>query len=177
MPTTDHGETQRQKLAFEDWYNGGRRDRTYQQVANAFGVTKLAVYNWSQKYKWKARAIDRDSKIMAKIEDQIVDDLAQDRLTYLRIIRSATGLIAERIENGEIKVSLSDLDKLVRLSEFLHGEPDSRSESITLDKLDVEIRKLETELNSNRDIIDSEAEDAEFLEIESGSVDEGESDG
>lgn len=53
--------------------------------------------------------------------------------------------LAKAIAEGEVKMSLSDLDKLIRLEAFLSDEPDSRQEIVIGDvrgKSDAELREM-----------------------------------
>jgi hypothetical protein len=53
--------------------------------------------------------------------------------------------LAKGIAENEIKMSLSDLDRLIRLESFLRDEPDSRQEIIIGDlkgKSDEELREM-----------------------------------
>ena len=135
-----------QRKAFELWWNHGNKGVSYQRIADELGYTKLTIYNWCNRFGWKQRAIDRAEKINARIERAAIDDATHERITYIKMIRKATKILDDKIDAGEIKIDIQDLDKLVRLSQFLHGEPDSRSEDITLDAVDKEIRRLEAQI-------------------------------
>ena len=53
--------------------------------------------------------------------------------------------LAKAIVDGAVKMTLSDLDKLVRLESFLRDEPDSRQEIVVADlrnKSDEELREM-----------------------------------
>ena len=53
--------------------------------------------------------------------------------------------VAKAIVDGEVKMTLSDLDKLIRLESFLRDEPDSRQEIIIADlrnKSNEELREM-----------------------------------
>ena len=149
MSARQYVENKTQKDAFEMWWNSGRRGVTYAEVSGAFKVSPLTILNWHNKYRWEERSAERLGKISKRLDQVAVSDIAEDRKNYLKIIKKATMLIESRLDEGTVRVTLADLDKLARLGEFLHGEPDARTEEITVDAVDREIRKLEAELARN----------------------------
>jgi hypothetical protein len=53
--------------------------------------------------------------------------------------------LAKAIAEGDMRMTLADLDKLIRLESFLSDEPESRHEVLVLDlqgKTDAELREL-----------------------------------
>lgn len=139
-------ENDAQRKAFELWWNNGNRGVSYQKIGTALGFTKISIYNWSKRFNWQDRAMERAIAINARVDRVAINDATADRLTALKMTRKALEILDKKIDEKNIKVDIQDLDKLIRLQEFLRGEPDSRSEELTVDKVDQEIRRLEAQL-------------------------------
>ena len=63
----------------------------------------------------------------------------------LKIVQMSLVRIAKAIVDGDVKMTLSDLDKLIRLESFLRDEPDSRQEIVVADlrtKSNEELREM-----------------------------------
>ena len=63
----------------------------------------------------------------------------------LQIVHLAMVQLAKAIAEGEVKMTLADLDKLIRLEAFLSDEPESRHELVLNDlreKSDLELRQM-----------------------------------
>ena len=74
-----------------------------------------------------------------------MNDEVSRREQSLKIVQMATLQLAKAIAEGEVKMTLGDLDKLIRLEAFLRDEPDSRQEVVFADlknKSDEELREM-----------------------------------
>ena len=87
-------------------------------------------------------------------------DEVSRRERSVRIVELALVRLAKSISQGDVRMSLSDLDKLVRLESFLRDEPDSRQEIILQDlkdKTDEELRDItRQEIALLREVSDSD---------------------
>ena len=74
-----------------------------------------------------------------------LSDEVNHRERNLKIVQMSLVRIAKAIVDGEVKMTLSDLDKLIRLESFLRDEPDSRQEIVVADlrtKSNEELREM-----------------------------------
>ncbi len=60
-------------------------------------------------------------------------DEVNHRERNLKIVQMSLVRIAKAIVDGDVKMTLSDLDKLIRLESFLRDGPDSRQEIVIAD--------------------------------------------
>jgi len=133
-----------QKKAFEHYYSLGEH-RSYAKVAAEFGVGESTVKLWGKSFRWKERIQERDLQVVREVASQSLDVEVSRRERGLQIVQMAVLQLARAIAEGEVKMSLSDLDRLVRLEAFLSNEPDSRQEIVIGElrgKSDEDLRKL-----------------------------------
>jgi len=102
----------------------------YCQTETIDGVKKLCNVHWltAKKYKeidkWDKRLAELKRKALKREEDKVVKRLKEN----LEIVRFAKNRLYEKIKSGEDKTAstYADLDRLIRLEQFLEGGPDSR---------------------------------------------------
>jgi transposase len=137
-------EREHQSRAFEVYYELGPK-RSHKAVAEQLGVSVASVKNWSRSFRWRERIAERDAKIARQLASRNFTDEVSRRERSVRIVELALIRLAKSISQGDVRMSLSDLDKLVRLEFFLRDEPDSRQEIILQDlkdKTDEELRDI-----------------------------------
>ena len=133
-----------QTRAFEYYYALGEV-RSYEKVAVEFSVAPSTVKLWGKSFGWRERLRDRDLQVAREVASRTLDSEVSRREQGLQIIRMAVFQLAKAIAEGAVKMSLSDLDKLIRLEAFLSNEPDSRQEVVFADlknKSDEELREI-----------------------------------
>ncbi len=96
-------------------------------ISRACSVSKGCVLTYRRKEKWVERRDKITERANAKADHEQVTLLAEN----MKIVRFAKGKLLEQLkkiaDGQEIsKMPVTDLDKLIRLEEFLHGRPDSR---------------------------------------------------
>ena len=130
--------------AFEYYYELGEK-RSYDRVTAEFSVSLSTVKLWGQSFKWKNRVKDRDIQIAREMAYRTLGDEVNHRERNLKIVQMSLVQLARAIVDGEVKMALGDLDKLIRLESFLRDEPDSRQEIIIADlrnKSNEELREM-----------------------------------
>ena len=133
-----------QTRAFEYYYALGEV-RSYEKVAVEFSAAPSTVKLWGKSFGWRERLRDRDLHVAREVASRTLDSEVSRREQGLQIIRMAVFQLAKAIAEGAVKMSLSDLDKLIRLEAFLSNEPDSRQEVVFADlknKSDEELREI-----------------------------------
>ncbi len=125
-------EQDHRERAFEFYYGLGG-ERSYRRVAQEFQVSESTVKLWGRSFSWKARVRERDLDIAREVAGRTLSDEVNHRERNLKIVEMAIVQLARAIADGKVKLSLSDLDKVVRLENFLRDEPDSRQEVVFAD--------------------------------------------
>ncbi len=115
--------------AFEHYYALGEK-RSYDKVAKEFSVSPSTVKLWGTSLRWKQRLKERDLQVAREVAGRTLADEVSHRERNLQIVHMALVQLARAVADGEVKMSLGDLDKLIRLESFLRDEPDSRQEVV-----------------------------------------------
>lgn len=113
--------------------------------ADQFGVVTNTVKLWGKSFSWKKRIQERDLQVMREVASRTLDSEVSRREQSLRIVRMPVFQLAKAIAEGQVKMTLADLDRLVRLESFLSDEPDSRQKIVIGDirgKTDEELRRM-----------------------------------
>jgi len=141
--------------AFEHYYGMGEQ-RSYERVATEFSVASSTVKLWARSFGWQNRIRERDLEIARDVAGRTMSCEVARRERSLQIVHMAMVQLAKAIAEGDMRMTLSDLDKLIRLEAFLSDEPESRHELILSDlkgKSDEELRELvRQEMNVLRQI-------------------------
>jgi hypothetical protein len=129
--------------AFEHYYGLGEQ-RSYERVATEFSVASSTVKLWARSFGWQDRIRERDLEIARDVAGRTMSDEVTRRERSLQIVHMAIVQLAKAIAEGDMRMTLSDLDKLIRLEAFLCDEPESRHELLLNDfkgKSDQELRE------------------------------------
>ena len=120
-------EQEHHQKAFEYYFALGEK-RNYEAVAEKFGVSVSSVKLWGRSFGWKKRVKERDLEVARTMAQRSLKDEVTHRTRNRQLVQLALVQLAKAIAGGKVKMTLSDLDKLVRLEAFLADEPDSRQE-------------------------------------------------
>ena len=115
--------------AFEYYYALGEK-RSYGKVAAEFHVSVSTVKLWGKSLRWKQRLKERDLQVAREVAGRTLADEVNHRARNLQIVHMALVQLAKAVADGQVKMSLGDLDRLIRLESFLRDEPDSRQEVV-----------------------------------------------
>ena len=130
--------------------------RNYQKVAVEFSASPSTVKLWGKSFRWKRRLKERDLEVARQMATRTLSDEVNHRERNLKIVQMSLVRMAKAIVDGEVKMILGDLDKLIRLESFLRDEPDSRQEIIVADlrtKSNEELREMiKKEINILKEI-------------------------
>lgn len=122
-------EGSKQQRAFEVYYAAGF-GRSYAAVAKELGVSAATVKLWGRSFGWQERVRERDMDVARAVADRTFKGEAEGKSEQLQIVRMAMLRVAQAIAEGKVKVTIADLDRLIRLERFLSDEPDSRTEHV-----------------------------------------------
>ncbi len=130
--------------AFEYYYALGEK-RSYEKVATEFGVSLSTVKLWGKSFRWKERIRERDIEVARQMASRTIGEEVSHRERNLQIVHMALVQLAKAVADGHVKMTLGDLDRLIRLESFLRDEPDSRQEVVfpdLKDKSEAELREM-----------------------------------
>lgn len=140
-------ETLRHMEAFEYYYSLGL-DRSYDKVAEQFGVAKQSVDRWGKEFQWRKRVITRDIEAGKKLREKNETSLLEEKEQYRKIIKASLASYIDELKNGNVKVTkvndvinLIELDlKLVGLTE--NGGKQSDETTNTINQLLTSVREI-----------------------------------
>jgi len=102
------------------------------QTARFVGDHCHVSKNTAAKYIRNHNFAARYAKLQAKADEFLDEDQAKSLANTLKSVANARALLLQdllvQIKKGDIKASVSDVDKIVHLERYLRGEPDSRTE-------------------------------------------------
>ena len=115
-------EQERHKKAFEYYFSLGEK-RNHRQVAKEYKMSLASVKLWSRSFDWKLRVSERDAEVAREIAAQVINDELSERRRNKQIVHMALVQLARAIADSKVRMTLSDLDKLIRLEAFLNEKP------------------------------------------------------
>ncbi len=99
-------------------------------MAAEFNVSPSTVKLWGKSLRWKQRLKERDLQVAREVAGRTLADEVSHRERNLQIVHMALVQLAKAVADGQVKMALGDLDRLIRLESFLRDEPDSRQEVV-----------------------------------------------
>ena len=117
-------EHEHQKKAFEFYYGLGEQ-RSYRLVAEEFKVALGTVKMWGRTFGWRERVQERDAEVARAVADRSLKEATGKVVRNRKLVEMGLMQVAKAIAESKVKVSVSDLDRLIRLEGFLReGEGD-----------------------------------------------------
>jgi hypothetical protein len=117
-------ERDHQKRAFELYYSLGTR-RSYRQIAEQLHVSLSTVKLWSRSFYWRNRVAERDAEAARQIVDRPPPASSGSVEQNTKIVRMAMVRLAKAIADGRVRMTMADLDRLIKLDRYLNGDPAS----------------------------------------------------
>jgi len=114
-------EQEHHKKAFEFYYGLGE-GRSYKLVAGEFGVALGTVKMWGKVFGWRQRCRERDAEVVRTMADRSLEEGMESLARNRKFVKMGLIQVAKAIAEGKVKVSMADLDRLVRLEEYLREE-------------------------------------------------------
>lgn len=100
-------ESLRHKEAFEFYYGLGQ-GRSLEQVRLRFGVSDVAVQNWSSQFGWMARVVERDHEVGEKLAAETKTDVARMKERQLKVARAVQSQYIRNLASGKSMVAARD---------------------------------------------------------------------
>lgn len=111
--------------------------RSYQAVADHFGVSKRAVTNRATKEHWQQRAGELEAKARQGAEQRLVETLEDMNTRHLRSLRVVQARAIEALRNHPLESAMDAvraLDISIRQERVIRGEPGERT-SVQLEEI------------------------------------------
>ena len=123
-------------------WQAGKNDA---EIARLLGVkSRTTIGRWRRKEKWEKKEKEQMQENEQKQENEEKEQSEQKQENEednMKIVRRAIKLLDKKISQGEVKGSLADLNRLVRLKSYLKkerikrtGDPDRAMSDEQLDK-------------------------------------------
>jgi transposase len=114
-------EQEHQTKAFEFYYGLGE-GRSYGLVAREFGVSPATVKVWGKAFGWRERCRERDAQAARAMAERSLEENVEGLARNRKIVKMGLLQVAKAVAEGKVKVTMADLDRLVRLEEYLREE-------------------------------------------------------
>jgi len=106
--------------AFEIYYAQSGQ-RSYREVAKQMGVSLSAVRLWARSFGWQRRLRERDLESARHIADKTLEEDLYDHAQHRKLVRMALVKVARAVLDGRVRITIADLDRLIRLEAILAG--------------------------------------------------------
>ncbi len=115
--------------AFEAYFALGI-DRSYQTIADRYGVSKTAVVKCANREGWQERIRDREAKARATADKEAVEGLEAINRRHLKAVRVVQAKALEALRSKPLKTAMEAvraLDLAIKQERLVVGEPTDRS--------------------------------------------------
>ncbi len=105
-------------------------DRSYQAVADHFGVTKRAVTNRAKRENWQPRVAEIEAKARQGAERRMVETLEEMSSRHIKSLRIIQARALEALRNMPLESAMEAvraLDIGIRQERLVRGEPSERT--------------------------------------------------
>ena len=127
-------------------HSAARKYPSYRELARRFGASQAAVHRYCAARSLKEKREDFQRGVEKIVDAEVAKSLALSTVHAVGIIDMWTLKFLRKLEAGQVRAdSVGDLDKALRLKNYLLGEADSRTEQthkFSLDKLQDSHREL-----------------------------------
>ena len=115
--------------AFEHYYGMGP-GRSYQAVADHYGVTKRAVTDFASREGWTERLDAIEQEARERSDKRIVESLDEMNERHLKLVRVVQAKALEALKSMPIHSAMEAaraLDMTIKQERVIRGEPGDRS--------------------------------------------------
>ena len=114
-------ETEAQKQAFDLYYSMGAK-RSLEAVANTIGKSTRTVGEWSRRFSWADRIVQREIEEVAA-QGSTSNVLIDAKAEYRQIIRALVATFVKDYKAGKIRIkNITDFERVVKLDLMLLGD-------------------------------------------------------
>lgn len=112
------------------FYLGLGDGRSYQQVANHYGVSKKAVTNRAVQERWQVRIERIELEVQRRSDEKAVESLEQMGRRHLKSLRIIQGKALETLRSSSLTSAMDAiraLDLAIKGERLVRGEPSDRT--------------------------------------------------
>ena len=114
--------------------------------------------SWGRTFCWKRRVGQRDAEVARAVADRSIEDAVERTLTIRMLVEVGLVRVAKAIAEGKVNVTVADLDRLIRLDEFLREDIDGR---VILEWRDYDTGDRSEDHKSDADVSNNEESDCD----------------
>ena len=114
--------------AFEFYVSLGP-ERTYESVANKYGVSKTAIANHAKREDWSQRLVQVEREARQRVEKRAIESIEAMNERHLKVAQVIQGKALEALRNQPIDTAMDAvraLDMAIRHERLIRGEPSER---------------------------------------------------
>jgi len=114
-----------------DYYVSLGVERSYQEVAKRYGVSKAAVVNLAKRESWQQRIAQMEAKVREQSEKKAMESMAAVRERHLAASRIVLGKGLEALRNMSLESAMEAvkaIDLAMKQERLILGEPSERTE-------------------------------------------------
>ncbi len=111
-------------------YLGMGPERSYQKVADHYGVSKRAVTKLAARERWQDKVIELERKARAGAEKKALESLEGMNLRHLKSLKVVQGKSLEALRSMPLSTAMEAvraLDMAIRQERLIRGEPSDRT--------------------------------------------------
>jgi hypothetical protein len=105
-----------------------RETRTYQQVANQFGVSRRTVEKHGRNDRWAERIGAIEASAAARVDAELGRAWAERIADIDKLVEASFLTYAQQLRTGAVRITASEFVGLAKLLLHVHGEPSERIE-------------------------------------------------
>ena len=105
-------------------------DRSYQKVADHYGVSKRAVTKLAARERWQDKVIELERKAREGAEKKALESLEGMNLRHMRSLKVVQGKALEALRSMPLSTAMEAvraLDMAIRQERLIRGEPSDRT--------------------------------------------------
>jgi hypothetical protein len=113
-----------------DYYVSLGVERSYQEVAKRYGVSKAAVVNLAKRESWQQRIAQMEAKVREQSEKKAMESMAAVRERHLAASRIVLGKGLEALRNMSLESAMEAvkaIDLAMKQERLILGEPSERT--------------------------------------------------
>ncbi len=113
-----------------DFYMGLGPDRSYEAVAERYGVSKRAVTKRAAKEKWQERVSEIEQKARESSDKKVQESLEAMNDRHLKMTQAIQGKALQALREMALDSAMGGvraLDQAIRLERLIRGEPSDRT--------------------------------------------------
>ena len=105
-------------------------DRSYQKVADHFGVSKRAVTKLAARERWQEKVVELERKARESAEKKALESREGMNLRHLKSLKIVQGKALEALRSMPLTTAMEAvraLDMAIRQERLIRGEPSDRT--------------------------------------------------